>query len=184
MDEVYCQQSVQYCNGKFYGLENGKATKTILGIMIKSVAGSYRDMLCLSPIYNLNAKKLEKVWQNEVRVVSDIGFDVVLTMTDGHQSNLTFFNNIVSGLNLEKHRMMINNPFSTNQVSFLSFDTVHIFKNFYNNFFNYKVLDCPEFPFKEDCLCLQARFSDLNDLYDLELCKPEKKAHKLSKKNA
>ena len=37
MDEVYCQQSVQYCNGKFYGLENGEATKTILGVMIKSV---------------------------------------------------------------------------------------------------------------------------------------------------
>ena len=96
MDEVYCQQNVQYCNGKFYGLENDKATKTILGVMIKSVAGSYRDMMCLSPTYNLNAKKLEKVWQNVVRVVSDIGFDVVLTMTDGHPSNLTFFNNIVS----------------------------------------------------------------------------------------
>ena len=30
---------------------------------------------------------------------------------------------------------------------------------------------------------MQARFSDLNDVFDLELCKPEKKeAHKLSKK--
>ena len=63
-------------------LKMAKQQKTILGVMIKSVAGSYRDMVCLSLTYNLKAKKLEKVWQNVVRVVSDIGFDVLLSMTE------------------------------------------------------------------------------------------------------
>ena len=40
MHEVYVQKSVQYNNGKFHGLDDsGKAVKTLLCVMIKSIAG-------------------------------------------------------------------------------------------------------------------------------------------------
>ena len=89
MDKVYCQQNVQFSHGKFFGIENSHITKTLLVVMIKSVAGKYRDVVCMSPIHNLNSEKLLKVWNNVIRVVTKIGFDVVLTMVDGHQSILT-----------------------------------------------------------------------------------------------
>ena len=40
LDEVYCQKSVQYANGVFYGNENNCITKTFLCVMIKSVTPS------------------------------------------------------------------------------------------------------------------------------------------------
>ena len=41
MDEVYSRKMVQYTNGKFYGIENGAPTRTVLCVMLKSVAGRY-----------------------------------------------------------------------------------------------------------------------------------------------
>ena len=62
MDEVFCQKNVQYSNGKFFGLENDKASKTLLCVMIKSVAGRYRDVVCMTPIVDINAEILSRVW--------------------------------------------------------------------------------------------------------------------------
>ena len=81
MDEVYSQQTVPYVNGKFYGTENGQFTKTLLSVMLKSVAGKYRDIIVMAPVVNINADILFEVWSNVVRVVTDIGFDVAVTMT-------------------------------------------------------------------------------------------------------
>ena len=42
MDEVNSQVSVQYVSGKFFGIENGQFTKTLLSVMLKSIGGKYR----------------------------------------------------------------------------------------------------------------------------------------------
>ena len=57
-DEVYTQKRIEYVGGRFYGMdmENEHATKTICP-MVRSVAGSYRDIVAMSPVDNLNAKK-------------------------------------------------------------------------------------------------------------------------------
>ena len=67
---------------------------------------------------------------------------------------------------------------------FLTFDPVHIFKNFYNNFHNYREFHFPELPVESNgCTTTWiANFSDIEKLYELELTKPEKIAHKLSRK--
>ena len=77
LDEVHCRMKVQYSNGKFYGLENGEATKTLLCTMVKSVAGKYRDVVSMTPITNINAEKVYIVWMNIIKVLKNIGFDVV-----------------------------------------------------------------------------------------------------------
>ena len=56
MDEVHCNQSVHYVNGKFYVIENGEITKTLLCVMVKYVAGNYRDVISMNTIVNINAE--------------------------------------------------------------------------------------------------------------------------------
>ena len=51
MDEVYyTHQDLQYINGNFLGAENGELTKTLVCVMIKSIAGKYRDVVFMVPI--------------------------------------------------------------------------------------------------------------------------------------
>ena len=90
MDEVYSHQDVKYMNGKFYSAENGELTKTLLCVMIKSIAGKYRDIVSMAPVVNINADKLYSIWKNVVSQVTAIGFDVAVTMTDGHSSNMKY----------------------------------------------------------------------------------------------
>ena len=94
LDEVHCKAKVQYMNGKFYGLENGTLTKSLLCTMIKSVAGSYRDTVSMSPISNINCDKIYNIWGNLVKVLSDIGFNAVITMSD-QPSNVSFFQKVI-----------------------------------------------------------------------------------------
>ena len=64
MDEVYCKQTVQYTNGKYYGADNNETTQTLLCVMVKSVCGKYRDVVSMTQISNINADKLHTVWEN------------------------------------------------------------------------------------------------------------------------
>ena len=80
MDKVYSRKMVQYTNGKFYGIENGAPTKTVSCVMLKSVAGRYRDVISMSTICNINADKLYEVWSNVIKVASEIGFDIVVIL--------------------------------------------------------------------------------------------------------
>ena len=83
MDEVYSHQAVQYNNGKFFGAEGGQITKTMLCVMLKSIAGKYRDIVTMSPVININADKLHSIWTDVMKNVEKIGFDVAVTMTMG-----------------------------------------------------------------------------------------------------
>ena len=47
LDEVYTTHRVEYSSGKFYGYENQTVTKTLLGFMIKSVAGRHFVSPCI-----------------------------------------------------------------------------------------------------------------------------------------
>ena len=66
---------MQYVNGKFYGIENGEITKTPLCLMVKSVAGNYRDVISMNTIVNINAENFRKY----DKTMSNIGFDVNMT---------------------------------------------------------------------------------------------------------
>ena len=120
----------QYVNGKFYGAENGQFTKTLLSVMLKSVAGKYRDIIVMPPVFNINADILSEVWSNVVRVVTDIGFDVAITMTDGHSSNMSYFN---SKMLKNPEEVCVENEYNHGSKIFPCFDNTHLFKNFYNN---------------------------------------------------
>ena len=47
MDEVYISKQVTFVNGKYFGVVNGQVTKTLLCVMIKSIAGGYWDVIAM-----------------------------------------------------------------------------------------------------------------------------------------
>ena len=46
----------------------------------------------MTPAVNINYDILFNVWSNVVTTLSDIRFDITVTMTDGHSSNMKLFN--------------------------------------------------------------------------------------------
>ena len=91
MDEVYSSKRVEYSGGTFYGYENQTITKTLLGTMIKSVGGKYKDMVAMFPIAKIDADLINNLWHNILKDVTEIGFDVVCDTLDGHSSNRRFY---------------------------------------------------------------------------------------------
>ena len=88
MDEVTAEKAADYLNGRFLGIESGGLTKTLLCVMIKSVAGNYEDVVAMSPIENISAEKILEVWKNVVKKCTEMGFNIVATTTDGHKANM------------------------------------------------------------------------------------------------
>ena len=140
MDEVYSQMKVKYVSGAFFGAENGQITKTLLCVMIKSICSKYRDVIVITPVVNINKDILYNVWKEVLRVTSAIGFDVAVTTTDGHQSNLTFFE---SKMLQNREDVSVENMFCEGRMIFPLFDTSHLFKNFYNNWRAKPYFECP-----------------------------------------
>ena len=62
---------------------------------------------------------------------------------------------------------------------FLIHDTVHLFKNIYNNWVNKESFTCPTL---DDDRLLHPNFAHLKELYNIELGKAQKLAYKLSHK--
>ena len=103
--------------------------------MIKSVAGRYRDIVSMSPQANVTAEKIHVVWKNLMKVLTEIGFEVRLTMT----SNVKFFGILLGkSVNVALKESRLCGLYNGQKV-FLSFETTHVFKNFYGNFQTYPV---------------------------------------------
>ena len=179
MDEVYVQKSVQYANGKFYGMEDNEVVKTLLCVMIKSVAGNYKDVVSITCIVNIDANILYQVWLNVVKAVTELQFDITVTMTDGHKSNVRLFKAKLCGGFM---KMWIPNPLSQGNRIYLLFDPTHLFENIYNNFRNKENFICPSMANKEETDVTLVSFAHIRELFDIEKGKRPKMAHKLSEK--
>ncbi len=173
MDEVYSQKKVEYMNGKFFGKETGHHTKTILAVMISSVAGKYKDIVALLPLSGISAEIMEKLFFQILKGLGEIGFQVCHTSLDGHAVNIKFYKLLSAG----DIQSSIKNPNSDQQI-FLLFDTVHLFKNFYNNFVNKGQFVCDDM----EGNTIRPNFAHIKKVFELELNRPVKFAHKLNDK--
>ena len=87
IDEVYTAQRVEYNNGTFVGVtENGSPAKTVLAFMVQSLAGKYKDVVCLIPVNKLDTALL-RTWFDRVMVALDDMFLVLAVSTDNHVCN-------------------------------------------------------------------------------------------------
>ena len=109
------------------------------------------------------------------QAVTDIGFDVVSNTLDGHSANRKFYKEKLCNGVLQP---CIPHPYKWGSWIFLPFDSVHVFKCTYNNLVNRKKFICPPW----DGQKVEADVGYLQQLYDHELGRPLKYAHKLNDK--
>jgi hypothetical protein len=175
IDEVYTARQVEYSNGQFYGNENGEPTKTLLCMMLKCVAGSYSDVVAMVPLTSINSGVIKEWWSRVVQEVTPMGFDIVATIVDAHSSNRRFYTEELCGGSLQTY---IPHPVNSGSKIFLLFDSVHAFKNIYNNLINKGEFKCPPFAGKP----MAAKAQHVRDLYQLEMGRSVKYGHKLTER--
>ena len=87
IDEVYTAQRVEYSNSAFVGLtEDGLPAKTVLTFMVQSIAGKYKDVVCLVPVNKLDTALLRSWFDKVLNALNDIFF-IVVVCTDNHVCN-------------------------------------------------------------------------------------------------
>ena len=80
LDEIYVQKLVEYSgsSGQIVGLTSEQTTaSTVLCFMVCAVAGQYRDMVAMCPMDKLDAAKLHSAVMEVLRLLDDVGFDVI-----------------------------------------------------------------------------------------------------------
>ena len=173
-DEVYVYQNIDYANGNFVGLaanEDVPAT-TVLCFLIKSLSSKYCDVVASIPIHKVNVDVLRKNCLKVLETVMECGFHVVSLIADNHSVNRSFFNSLSNNL----HEPIVN-PFDPSKKLYLLIDSVHTFKNVYNNFQKkdgFVFHDGSDFPV--------ANFSDIKTMYNNESSSSLRLAHKLNER--
>ena len=81
------------------------------------------------PIVNVNADILHSIWKSVLSQISKIGFDIAVTITDGHSSNMPLIKKKV--LKSEQDLFVYNEDKRDSKI-FPIYDNTHLFKNFYN----------------------------------------------------
>ena len=154
--------------------EDGQATKTLLCFMVFSVAGHFQDVICL-PVVNLTSGILHKNISEVVQRTHKAGLNVVALSMDNYSANRKFYIELCGG----ELKPNIENPIDPNKHIFLLLDTVHNFKNIYNNSISKKEFICSPFINKK---IGNSKISHIQKVYNMELVKPLKIAHRLSEK--
>ena len=174
-DEVCVAKRCEFSRstGQIYGMENNQPTKTLLTVMFKSIASKYEDVIAMVPLTTINSSTLLNLFTSVMTAITSIGYDVVVSLVDGHSSNVKFYKEELCGNTFTSY---IPHPVDEKLFFYLLFDATHIFKCIYNNFQRKVVFECPNFG---DCV-VSANFHHLVELYNLELGKPVKMAYELT----
>ena len=109
IDEIYTAQRVEYQLGKLYGCESQQTTTTFLCFVVSSVAGDYRDVVCLTPVVNLTSGL------QVLQVVHSVGLTVVATSMDNFSANRKFYTELCGG----KLQASIPNPLDEKNIAFV-----------------------------------------------------------------
>ena len=127
MDEVYVAKKVEFTGGTSFGCENNKSTKTLLGTMLKYLAGRYQNIISFTPLPRIDSIIIATVFTTLLRVAVQIEFDITVSLVDGHMSNCKFYKEELCFTMLS--RSIVNLLKYANRI-FLLFDCVHIFNVF------------------------------------------------------
>lgn len=176
IDEVFTARRIEYVNGRFFGYQGEAASKTLLCIMVKSVAGKFCDVVSLTPITNCTSKDVKRHFDAVLVALKQVELDVVAISVDNHTSNRKFYTDELCGGTITPS---IPNPIDPENRIFLLIDSTHNFKNIKNNFQNKKVFTCPSFQGKS---MDNVKYDHVQALFEKEQGKAVKMAHKLSDK--
>eukprot|EP00094_Tigriopus_californicus_P004617 TCALIF_04445-PA protein Name:"Protein of unknown function" AED:0.29 eAED:0.30 QI:0/0/0/0.16/1/1/6/0/546 len=178
VDEIYVAQRAEFAHGNLSGIgENGSVPKTLVGYMVKSIAGKFKDMVALYPCTKLTAEMLEAQVNEVLRALDSIGFEILALCMDNATTNRKYFKKILCDGELKP---FIQHPIDPNLKLFIFFDSVHNKKNAFNSFMNREQFICLPFHGVE---IGSPNFRHIRDLYDKECGQDVKIAHKLTQKS-
>lgn len=143
-DEVYVAAGVQYSSGRVYGEteEKNEVAKTLFCIHISSVAGSYEDMISMTPVVHVTKEIICEQLNRCMQALTELGFKVHTITTDNHRTNQSFHNTRGDD---GKHPLYSVNQYAEDLHVYPLYDTVHLFKNLYCGLLNHKELRPPPF---------------------------------------
>ncbi|KAG1674549.1 Histone H2B.3 [Nymphon striatum] len=98
VDEIYTSKRMEYSSatGKIFGLTTeSQLCGTLLCFMICSLNCPYKDVVSLIPINVITAKKLEVHCNDVLKLLDNIGFNVVLICMDNHPVNRSYITKIL-----------------------------------------------------------------------------------------
>uniref|UniRef100_A0A1I8IVA6 THAP-type domain-containing protein n=1 Tax=Macrostomum lignano TaxID=282301 RepID=A0A1I8IVA6_9PLAT len=176
IDEVTTAKRVEFNCDSIYGLSSdGKVASSILAFLVKSIGGSYQDVVGLFPVNCLTASHLSSLAGDVIEAVAKNGFEVVALSCDNSAVNRKFYS--MSAANDDG--LTMKHPCDKEKEIFLLMDTTHNIKNVYNNFQRRREFHCPTMDGQE---CFVAKFSDIEAVFEIERGQSSKIAYRLTEK--
>ena len=97
----------------------------MLTVMFKSFASKFEDVVPMVPLTKMNSSILHKLFNDVMNATTTIGYDVVVSLVDGHPSNFKFYK---KELCAHKPTSFIPHPVDQYRFLYLLYDTTHVFK--------------------------------------------------------
>lgn len=127
---IYIKQNIDYKNGSFSGFthnDTSSAAKTVIAFMICSAFGSFKEIVSLISVINVNGNELTSYTKEVCKMIAACDFKIIAIITDNNRVNHVMFKELSNFDNNFTY------DFSNTYKTFLSHDSVHIFKNIRNN---------------------------------------------------
>ena len=112
-------------------MSNEQPTKTLLSVMFKGIASKYEDVVAMVPLTKIDSFILHKLFNDVINAITTIGYDVVVSLVDGHSSNIKFYK---KELCADKPTSFMPHSLDQHRFLYLLYDKTHIFKCIYDNF--------------------------------------------------
>ena len=138
VDEIHFKPMVDvHINYGTFGFDSESSehvAKTCFVFMVKSVFGSYKEIISLVPKFINSSRTLKEMTDDCLNLIKELGGTVVSLVTDNNRININMFQNF--GIKDDKVCIdfFLNSPLKL----FFMFDSVHILKNLRNNWINKK----------------------------------------------
>lgn len=178
IDEIYIKQNIEYKNGSLSGFVHNdtSAAKIVIAFVIYSAFGSFKEIVLLIPVINVNGNELTSYTKEVCKLVTAYDFKIIAIITDNNRVNRVMFKELSSFDNNFTY------DFSNTYKTFLSYDSVHIFKNIRNNWLCQKDAEKSfVFPsFYDRDKILVAKFTDIRQSFRKECNQLIKLAPKLN----
>ena len=88
--EVYTTQALELSGGNFFGETCGQLTRTMLCVHVNAVADQNQDMVAMEPIVHVSGERINELFENCLRILTNAGFTTKILTTDNHRVTQNF----------------------------------------------------------------------------------------------
>ncbi|GFV54217.1 transposable element P transposase [Trichonephila clavipes] len=172
LDEIHLKPYLDFKGGNILGItyNSEQAATSAYVFMIQSLLSPFKEVVHIMPVKKIDGEKLFAVVKKTIVELDSIGFKVIGVVSDNNSINRKAMSNFSVPPKLS---IVYPHPSDSSNPLFFVIDSVHIFKCIRNNWINKKNAgQCFYFPDFEDhnkFPLLEANFSTLKQLYDIEM---------------